>query len=98
MNPRPPPPELGFLAHDPEPVDPQLPQAQPDPADTLPQPVADRLLQLDGVDGAWIERDAGGHRVVVLHYSRSGTPTHLPPTVQGLPVRVVGGEPIRAGG
>ena len=87
---------LDFLQGEPEPVQPGS-AATPDPADRLPQAVSDQLMRLDGVDGAWIERDAHGQRVVVLHYSKPGPPTHLPATAHGLPVRVVGGEPIRAG-
>jgi hypothetical protein len=66
------------------------------PPDVLPQSIADQLLGLDGVDGAWIERMPSGERVVVLHYSRTDQPRHLPRQVQGLPVKVVGGEPIQA--
>lgn len=67
-----------------------------DPADLLPQSVADDLLRLDGVDGAWIERDASGRRQVVLHYSRTDRPSHLPGRVGGMDVRITGGEPILA--
>lgn len=88
------PADLGFLAGDPEPVRPQA--GPPAVADVLPQAVADRLLALDGVDGAWIERDAQGQAMVVLHYSRPGQPSHLPASVSGMPTRIVGGEPIRA--
>lgn len=88
---------LDFLQGEPEPVRPGA-SAAPDPADTLPQTVADELTRLDGVDGAWIERDANGQRFVVLHYSKPGQPGHLPGMVRGLPVRIVGGAPIRAGG
>jgi len=93
----PPDKSLDFLQGEPEPVRAGS-SATPDPADRLPQAVADELTRLDGVDGAWIERDASGQRFVVLHYSKPGRPKHLPASVQGLPVRVVGGEPIRAGG
>lgn len=89
------PPGLDFLAGPPEPVGQPV---APDPDDLLPQAVADGLLKLDGVDGAWIERDAHGQRFVVLHYSRPGSAGNLPTLVNGLPVRVVGGEPIKAGG
>jgi len=88
------PVDLGFLAGEPEPVRPQA--GPPAAEDVLPQAVADRLLMLDGVDGAWIERDAQGQAVVVLHYSRAGHPAHLPASVSGMPTRIVGGEPIRA--
>lgn len=89
------PPGLDFLASPPEPVGQAV---APDPDDLLPQAVADGLLKLEGVDGAWIERDVHGQRVVVLHYARPGRPDHLPALVSGLQVRVVGGEPIKAGG
>ncbi|MDC6169365.1 hypothetical protein [Paucibacter sp. XJ19-41] len=90
------PESLDFLQGDPAPV---WPEASPaNAADLLPQTVADQLLQLDGVDGAWIERDGQGKPCVVLHYSYAGIPHHLPASVQGLPVRIVGGEPIYAGG
>lgn len=92
--PKPHQPGLDFLRGDPRPVD--LHSAPGADADVLPQDVADRLLRLSGVDGAWIETDARGRRVVVLHYSRPGRPSHLPPSVQGMPVKIVGGEPISA--
>lgn len=92
---QPEPPDLDFLAIPPEPAG---QAAAPDPDDLLPQSVADGLLKLDGVDGAWIERDVHGQRFVVLHYARPGRPDHLPGLVNGLAVRVVGGEPIKAGG
>jgi hypothetical protein len=91
-----PPRSLDFLQGEPEPVRPGS-SATPEPADLLPQAVAEQLMKLDGVDGAWIERDAQGGRVVVLHYSKPGAATHLPASAHGLPVKVVGGEPIRAG-
>ena len=47
------PPGLDFLASPPEPVGQAV---APDPDDLLPQAVADGLLKLEGVDGAWIER------------------------------------------
>jgi hypothetical protein len=53
-------------------------------------------MGIPGVNGVWIERDASGQRVVMLHYTPGGTKTHLPSTVEGLPTRIVGGEPIRA--
>lgn len=102
MNTTLPPGDLGFLHDAPEPVQPG-PRGQPggtaspDHADVLPQVRADALLALAGVDGAWIERDARGRRFVVLHLNSSGPTAHLPNTVDGLPVRLVGGEPIRAG-
>jgi len=65
-------------------------------SDVLPQSVADALLQLDGVVGVWMERDPGGQPVVILHTSRQSDLQHLPDTVEGMPVRRVGGEPIRA--
>ena len=89
----PPPGDLGFLSGDPAPVG---ASASPSAEDQLPQPVADRLLQLAGVEGAWIERDARGQRVVVLYYGRPGQPSHLPSQVEGMPTRIIGGEPIRA--
>lgn len=84
---------LQFLSGNPAPI---APDQRADPGDLLPQPLADKLMGLDGVDGAWIERDDSGQRVVVLHYSPPGRPTHLPRTVQGMKVKIVGGEPIRA--
>ena len=68
-----------------------------DPADRLPQAEIDQLMRLPGVDGVWVERDGRGGRVVVLHYTPKGPTAHLPKTVHGLPTRIVGGEPIRAG-
>lgn len=92
----PPSGSLDFLAGDPQPVNGGSNAAE-DPQDRLPPAVVDRLMGLAGVDGVWIERDAAGQRHVVLHYTPKGSTAHLPGTVQGLPVRVVGGEPIRAG-
>ncbi len=66
--------------------------------ETLPAGEVDRLMRLSGVDGVWIEHDAGGRPVVVMHYTPGGLATHLPKTVNGWPTRVVGGEPIRAQG
>ncbi|MCY7316965.1 MAG: hypothetical protein LH480_15500 [Rubrivivax sp.] len=68
-----------------------------DPADRLPQAAIDRVMKLRGVDGVWVERDARGGRVVVLHYTPKGSAPHLPNMVNGLPTRIVGGEPINAG-
>lgn len=86
---------LDFLQADPEPVAAQ-PQSNEMTPDTLPQATIDELMRLDGVDGVWIERDDAGRDIVVLHYSRPGSPGHLPSRVLGKPTRVVGGEPIRA--
>jgi len=88
---------LDFLSGDPTPVVPRRTSAPP-PADVLPRAEVERLMQLPGVDGVWIERTADGQRVVVLHYTPGGTPTHLPHQVAGLPTRIVGGEPISAQG
>lgn len=87
---------LDFLAAEPVPV---IRQPAPSPdadADRLPKTIVDQLMRIPGIDGVWIERDAGGRRVVVLHYTPGGATTHLPGTVEGLPTRIVGGEPIRA--
>lgn len=65
-------------------------------SDVLPQSVADALLQLDGVVGVWMERDSEGHPFVILHTSRITGLQHLPDTVEGMAVRLVGGEPILA--
>jgi hypothetical protein len=87
---------LDFLKADPVPVGttPAGPAAPAAP--TLPPMVVDDLMRLDGVDGVWVEQDPAGKPIVVLHYSPSGPAPHLPPRVLGMPVRVVGGEPIRA--
>jgi len=52
-------------------------------------------MKIPGVDGVWLEKDEGGG-VVVLHYTPGGDSSHLPRQVQGMPTRIVGGEPIRA--
>ena len=96
MAPSQPPGSLDFLHGAPEPVVP-APAVPDDPADRLPQAVIEELMRLPGVDGVWVEREARGARVVVLHYTPKGSTAHLPRTVHGLPTRVVGGEPIRAG-
>lgn len=94
----PPPGPLDFLQGAPQPVDPAAPDpgAAEEAADRLPEAVVTQLMSLPGVDGVWVERAATG-RVVVLHYTPGGSAPHLPATVEGMPVRVVGGEPIRAG-
>jgi hypothetical protein len=89
-----PPGSLDFLQVPPAPVTGS--SASPIAEDRLPQGVVDKLMQISGVDGVWIERDAQGERVVVLHYTPKGPVTHLPSRVEGLPTRIVGGEPIRA--
>jgi hypothetical protein len=89
---------LDFLSGPPAPVVEDLggPIERPLDAESLPQPVIDRLMGLDGVDGVWMERDSCGERVVVLHYSPSTHPRHLPGQVEGMAVKIVGGDPIRA--
>jgi hypothetical protein len=89
-------PDLKFLQGEPEPVGPQ--GSTPSPEDVLPPAVAEALMLIEGVDGAWIERDAAGQRFVALHCRSAQHARHLPATAHGLPVRVVGSGPIRAGG
>lgn len=95
MVPNLPPESLDFLTSAPVPVIKQ-PVAVPDPADQLPEPVVRELMRIPGIDGVWIERDEKGHRIAVLYYTPSGSTAHLPREVQGLPTRIIGGEPIRA--
>jgi hypothetical protein len=92
---KPPDASFDFLDGDPAPV---TSHAMPTsaPAAALPQRIVDDLMRIDGVDGVWVERDPRGAPVVVLHYSPAGPTSHLPTRVQGMPTRVVGGEPIRA--
>ncbi len=93
------PPKLGsvdFLSGQPAPVQPGAPAPADDAADRLPAKQVAALMALRGVDGVWIERDPSGQRVVVIHYTPLDQPTHLPLQVNGLPTRIVGGEPIRA--
>lgn len=91
------PDPLDFLHQPAQPVTPGT-QVAADAADVLPQQVADQLLRIAGVEGAWIEREADGTRSVVVHVSTPGRPAGLPATIYGLPLRVVGHEPIRAQG
>lgn len=91
-----PPKSLDFLASEPVPVIGQSAASPNAATDSLPKGVVDDLMRIPGVDGVWIERDANGQRVVVLHYTPGGATAHLPSTVKGLPTRIVGGEPIRA--
>lgn len=88
---------LDFLQGDPAPVTPGAGAAE-DPADRLPAATVARLMKLAGVDGVWIERLASGERVVVLHHTPPGSTSHLPEQVHGMATKIVGGEPIRAGG
>ena len=90
------PESLDFLASDPVPVTGPGTSSAVDSADLLPQALIDQLMLLRGVDGVWIEREASGQRVVVLHYTPGDEAPHLPTSVRGLPTRIVGGEPIRA--
>lgn len=91
------PPDLpDFLGAEPAPVTRQATQGVATAADQLPQPAVDKLMRITGVDGVWIERDARGQCVVVLHYTPAGPTGHLPDRVDGMPTRIVGGEPIRA--
>ena len=80
----------------PAPVQPGSTTQVPDAGDRLPAKQVAALMALQGVDGVWIEREPDGQRVVVIHYTPSARPTHLPQQVNGLPTRIVGGEPIRA--
>ena len=91
-----PPHATDFLASDPVPVTQGVADVAPSAADQLPPDVVDELMRTSGVDGVWIEHSASGERIVVLHYSFKGTHTHLPSRVEGMPTRIVGGEPIRA--
>ena len=91
-----PPESLDFLASEPVPISRQLAPSKDATADCLPKAAIDMLMGIPGVDGVWIEHDVNGQRVVVLHYTPGGATTHLPSTVEGLPTRIVGGEPIRA--
>jgi hypothetical protein len=91
---KPPDASLDFLNGDPTPVGVRSTPSQP-PA-VLPQRIVDDLMRIAGVDGVWVEQDPRGTPVVVLHYSPAGPTAHLPTRVQGMPTRVVGGEPIRA--
>jgi len=86
---------LAFLKGAPQPVDP-ADQSPPSRGDRLPQAVANRLMQLDGVGAVWVERDPSGRRVVVIYTTRPGPLSHLPTEVDGMPVRQVGGGPIKA--
>lgn len=89
-----PPGSTGFLDSDPLPVMRQAGGLAAAAADKLPQVVIDRLMGIAGVDGVWIERDAGGQRVVVLHYAPKGSRAHLPAMVEGLPTCIVGASPF----
>ena len=88
---------LDFLQGDPAPVAP-APRTAEDPADRLPAATVSKLMKLAGVDGVWVERLPSGERVVVLHHTPKGSTAHLPKQVNGMATKVVGGEPIRAGG
>ena len=96
MNHLPSPDALDFLQAAPAPVQAAAAPAE-DAADRLPKPVVEQLMRVPGIDGVWVEREASGARVVVLHYTPRGPTGHLPNLVHGLPTRIVGGEPIRAG-
>lgn len=91
------PGSLDFLSADPAPV--TAADAAAGDGDSGPR-LADAqvqaLMALRGVDGVWIEREPSGEAVVVIHYTPRDHPNHLPQTVNGLRVRIVGGEPVRA--
>lgn len=89
--------DLLSLSQPPVPVQAGDGNTAPDPADLLPQHVADALLKVAGVAGAWIERDAQGKRFVAVHCDSPGRPAALPVSAHGLPIRIVGHAPIRAG-
>ena len=91
-----PPHATDFLASDPVPVETHAAEPSADAADQLPRAVVERLMHTAGVDGVWIEHSADGERIVVLHYTYQGSQSHLPSSVEGMPTRIVGGEPIRA--
>lgn len=88
---------LDFLSKPPTPVRAVRGEAieRSSSADALPQSLADSLLRLDGVVGVWLERDPDGKPEVVLHTSRRTDLKHLPARVEGMAVRLVGGDPIR---
>ena len=85
-----------FLQRQPTPAT-TVQAAAENPADRLPAAIVEQLMKMPGIDGVWVERAARGGRVVVLHYRPKGSTAHLPSVVHGLPTRIVGGEPIRAG-
>jgi hypothetical protein len=90
-------PDLTFLTQAPLPLQPGDEPFEVNPDDLLPQHVADELLKISSVVGAWIERDAQGKRFVAVHCDRAGRPAALPVSAHGLPIRIVGHAPIRAG-
>lgn len=55
------------------------------------------LMRRPEVVGVGIEEDADGRPVLVVHLQAELPPPGLPPTLDGLPVRVERTGPIRAG-
>jgi hypothetical protein len=91
------PPDLEFLQREPEPVRVSSEGAQgQDPDDVLSPRIAERLLRIPGVAGAWLERNGAGAREVVVYMLHSGAPRDVPACVAGITTRVVVGERIRA--
>jgi hypothetical protein len=88
---------LDFLSGDPTPVGAQ-PSGSEASAAELPPEVVDSLMRIPGVDGVWVEITANGRREVVLYVTNLRDKPAVPRTIQGMPTRVIGGEPIRAEG
>ncbi len=92
-----PPPDLEFLQREPEPVGASSKAAlADDPDDILSPRIAERMLRIPGVAGAWLERNGAGVRELVVYMLKSGVPEDVPTKVAGFTTRVVVGEPIRA--
>lgn len=57
---------------------------------------AGRLLSMPGVQGVGVEKDSGGGFVVAVHVDADTSPSpQLPNELDGVPVRIVHGEPFR---
>lgn len=92
-----PPDPLAFLNADPLPVVPAVSDASLEPQGLrLPQSTIDALMAVKGVQGVWVEGAAADQAVVVVHVDASWKPYSVARQINGWPVRIDRGGPIKA--